>query len=207
MLRRAGATVRGLVLPAEKVADAGAVRYFKGDVRDKATLEPLFADTDGRDVVVIHTAGIVDIADKVSPAMYAVNVGGTRNITALCLEHRVSRLVYVSSVHAIPEKDGLQVLREVHHFSPDEVVGGYAKTKAEATQIVLDAAAAGRQVMQLFRQLHDEGRTIIMITHDVNIAANAQRIVHILDGRLWEGDPPPEGETAGAGAEGGGADV
>ena len=117
MLRRAGATVRGLVLPAEKVADAGAVRYFKGDVRDKATLEPLFADTDGRDVVVIHTAGIVDIADKVSPAMYAVNVGGTRNITALCLE--------------------------VHHFSPDEVVGGYAKTKAEATQIVLDAAAAG----------------------------------------------------------------
>lgn len=55
----------------------------------------------------------------------------------------MSRLVYVSSVHAIPEKDGLQVLREVHHFSPDEVVGGYAKTKAEATQIVLDAAAAG----------------------------------------------------------------
>ena len=70
MLRRAGAAVRGLVLPAEKVADAGAVRYFKGDVRDKASLEPLFADTDGRDVVVIHTAGIVDIADKVSPAMY-----------------------------------------------------------------------------------------------------------------------------------------
>lgn len=67
--------MRGLVLPAEKVADTGAVRYFKGDVRDKATLEPLFADTDGRDVVVIHTAGIVDIADKVSPAMYAVNVG------------------------------------------------------------------------------------------------------------------------------------
>ena len=128
MLRRAGAAVRGLVLPAEKVADTGTVRYFKGDVRDKASLEPLFADTDGRDVVVIHTAGIVDIADKVSPAMYAVNVGGTRNITALCLEHRVSRLVYVSSVHAIPEKDGLQVLREVHHFSPDEVVGGYAKT-------------------------------------------------------------------------------
>ena len=33
MLRRAGAAVRGLVLPAEKVADTGAVRYFKGDVR------------------------------------------------------------------------------------------------------------------------------------------------------------------------------
>ena len=45
----------------------------------------------------------------------------------------------------------------------------------------------GRQVMQLFRELNDEGRTIIMITHDVSIAANASRIVRILDGELSEG--------------------
>ena len=106
------------------------------------------------------------------------------------------------------------------HKHPSEMSGGQMQRVAIARALVnnpdilladeptgaLDQAT-GRQVMQLFRQLHDEGRTIIMITHDVNIAANAQRIVHILDGRLWEGDPPPEGETAGAGAEGGGADV
>ena len=45
----------------------------------------------------------------------------------------------------------------------------------------------GRQVMALFAELNAEGRTIIMITHDTNIAANAGRIVHIIDGELQEG--------------------
>ena len=45
----------------------------------------------------------------------------------------------------------------------------------------------GRQIMQLFRELNDEGRSIIMITHDMNIAANAKRVVHIIDGVLTEG--------------------
>ena len=45
----------------------------------------------------------------------------------------------------------------------------------------------GRQVMALFRELNDEGRTIIMITHDMNIAKNARRVVHIIDGILTEG--------------------
>ncbi|MBR3764880.1 MAG: ABC transporter ATP-binding protein [Clostridia bacterium] len=45
----------------------------------------------------------------------------------------------------------------------------------------------GKQVMQLFRSLNDEGRTVIMITHDMNVAANARRTVHIIDGELTEG--------------------
>ena len=47
--------------------------------------------------------------------------------------------------------------------------------------------ATGEQVMSLFRELHDEGRTIIMITHDLKIAQHASRIVSILDGELSEG--------------------
>ena len=45
----------------------------------------------------------------------------------------------------------------------------------------------GKQVMALFQALNDEGRTIIMITHDMNIAKNARRVVHIIDGELTEG--------------------
>ena len=45
----------------------------------------------------------------------------------------------------------------------------------------------GRQVMALFRELNEEGRTIVMITHDMNIAGNARRVVHIIDGELTEG--------------------
>ena len=45
----------------------------------------------------------------------------------------------------------------------------------------------GAQVMELFPELNNEGRTIIMITHDAKIASHANRIVRILDGNLLEG--------------------
>lgn len=45
----------------------------------------------------------------------------------------------------------------------------------------------GKQVMELFHTLNDEGRTIIMITHDAKIASHAKRIVRILDGNISEG--------------------
>jgi putative ABC transport system ATP-binding protein len=44
----------------------------------------------------------------------------------------------------------------------------------------------GIQVIELFEELNRDGRTIIMITHDSNIARHAGRIVHILDGNLSE---------------------
>ena len=44
----------------------------------------------------------------------------------------------------------------------------------------------GRQVMDLFKELHAEGRTIVMITHDEHIAKQANRIVRIFDGNIVE---------------------
>ena len=45
----------------------------------------------------------------------------------------------------------------------------------------------GRQVLDLFSDLNAQGHTIIMITHDINIARYGSRIVHLLDGVLSEG--------------------
>jgi putative ABC transport system ATP-binding protein len=44
----------------------------------------------------------------------------------------------------------------------------------------------GQQIMDLFHEINKEGKTIIMITHDKEIAKNASRIIHILDGQLRE---------------------
>ena len=49
-------------------------------------------------------------------------------------------------------------------------------------------SASGAQVMELFRQLHENGATIIMITHDAQVARQAQRIMTIRDGVLSGGD-------------------
>ncbi len=143
MLLHRGEQVRGLILPTEHGKDGENIRYRKGDVRKKESLRPLFENAEDAQLYVIHTAGIIDISENVSPQMYAVNVEGTKNILELCREYGVKRLLYVSSVHAIPEKTDLEVLGEVRHFSPELVVGGYAKTKAEATQAVLDEVQRG----------------------------------------------------------------
>lgn len=143
LLKNKGETVRGLVLPSEEAVSKGRLTYFKGDVRDKASMSVLFENAGDSEVYVIHTAGLIDITDNVSENMYQTNVIGTKNVIELCREYHVKRLVYVSSVHAIPEKGQLQVMKEVYDFSPDKVVGGYAKTKAEATGLVLQAAKEG----------------------------------------------------------------
>lgn len=141
-----GETVRGLILPGEAGLERSTVTYVRGDVRDKASLEPLFAGLSGGETVVIHCAGIISIAEHVTDAMAEVNVGGTQNVIDLCAAHQVRKLVYVSSVHAIPEGDRWHVIQEAERFSPDWVEGGYAKTKAAATQRVLDAGRAGLNV-------------------------------------------------------------
>ena len=46
----------------------------------------------------------------------------------------------------------------------------------------------GHQIMDLFHALNQEGHTIIMITHDVNIAKNARRVVNIIDGVMTEAE-------------------
>ncbi len=50
----------------------------------------------------------------------------------------------------------------------------------------------GLEIMELFAELHREGNTIVIITHDPNIAAKAQRVIHIEDGHVWEEGTPDD---------------
>ena len=144
LLRRTGAPVRALGLSGEPRNQASEqITYYTGDVRDPDSLRPLFEAGDPAETVVIHSAGIIDISGKLSPALRAVNVEGTRNLLELCQAYGVSRLVHVSSVHAIPELPEGDKIREISDFSPDKVNGAYAKSKAAATAAVLAAAEKG----------------------------------------------------------------
>jgi len=146
-----GCRVRGLLLPGEEpeVTFPG-LQYFHGDIRRPETLRALFEPVPGLGTTVMHTAALISIAEKMPPLLYEVNVGGVKNILRLCAEFRVSRLVQVSSVHAIPEPPRGQTITEPAFFSPDLVRGAYAKTKAEAAQAVLDSAAAGLDAVIVF---------------------------------------------------------
>ena len=84
---------------------------------------------------------------------------------------------------------------------PNQLSGGQQQRVAIARALVTEPTIlladeptgaldqkTGLQIMELFKGLHEEGKTIIMITHDINIARNASRIVSILDGNLSEGE-------------------
>jgi putative ABC transport system ATP-binding protein len=45
----------------------------------------------------------------------------------------------------------------------------------------------GIEILNLLKQLNEQGRTIILITHDLSVALQAQRIIHILDGKIVNG--------------------
>ncbi len=87
----------------------------------------------------------------------------------------------------------------MYHY-PNQLSGGQQQRVAIARALVGNPSIlladeptgaldqkTGKQVMALFQELNGEGRTIIMITHDMNIAAYAHRVVHIIDGVLTEG--------------------
>jgi len=90
-------------------------------------------------------------------------------------------------------------LSERMSFLPNQLSGGQKQRVAIARAMVnnpkilladeptgaLDSAS-GRQVLDLFQNLHEKGATILMITHDPNVAARAERIVEIRDGQLKE---------------------
>lgn len=87
------------------------------------------------------------------------------------------------------------------NFKPTQLSGGQKQRVAIARAMVnnpkilladeptgaLDSKS-GEQIMELFSSLNEEGVTIVMITHDPKIAANAKRIVRIIDGEIFENE-------------------
>lgn len=102
-------------------------------------------------------------------------------------------------VLAMIDKVGLS--QRMHH-KPNELSGGQRQRVAIARALVtapsliladeptgnLDSTTS-REIMRIFDSLHKEGCTIIIVTHEADIAAHCKRQVFISDGRLTEGKP------------------
>jgi putative ABC transport system ATP-binding protein len=86
------------------------------------------------------------------------------------------------------------------HHKPNELSGGQRQRVAVARALVSDPSIiladeptgnldskTGEEIMVLFNEIHDKGNTIILVTHEEYIAANAGRIIRLKDG-LVESD-------------------
>lgn len=122
------------------------------------------------------------------------------------LENVELPLIYSSASSAERRRRALSLLDQVglsdrtHHL-PNQLSGGQQQRVAIARALVTEPSVlladeptgaldqkTGAQVMDLFGAIHRDGRTVIMITHENDIARHAERIVTILDGLLTEHD-------------------
>ena len=146
VLQQRGEHVRILVRPGRSVSECSNVEICEGDISNRESLRTFFERGDYDYVSLVHCAAKITIASKHDPEVWNINVQGTDNVMCLARDTGVDRIVYVSSVHAIPERPAGETITEVSSFSPDKVHGQYAKSKAAAAQIVMNYASAGLNV-------------------------------------------------------------
>jgi len=88
-------------------------------------------------------------------------------------------------------------LEDRMHHKPNELSGGQRQRVAIARALVNDPSIiladeptgnldskSGVEILNIFNQLHDKGNTIILVTHEEEVAKNAKRMILILDGKV-----------------------
>ena len=117
-------------------------------------------------------------------------------------------LFYAGVSGAERRKRALEVLDEVgladrSHHRPNELSGGQQQRVAIARALINNPAVlladeptgnldtkTSADIMGLFDTLHQSGRTIIMVTHDENVANHARRVIRLLDGLIVADETP-----------------
>lgn len=130
-----------IILPGEDTfpLEGLEVQKVEGDVRDPDSLRRAFQGAD----MVFHCAGIISILPGQNQQLYQVNVLGTRNVVNVCLETKVKRLIYTSSIHALSEPTLGNVFNEARGFDPKNVLGEYSKSKTLGTLEVIKGIEKG----------------------------------------------------------------
>jgi dihydroflavonol-4-reductase len=143
-----GEPIRLFLQPQEKLFmfDGMAFELFFGDIRKEQDVRRAVNGCR----LVFHLAGLIDISPRRPYLLDEVNIGGTQHIVDACLDYHVQRLVYVSSVHALPDLPDNQLITEIRDFPVPNLLGPYARSKSTATASVYDGIRRGLDAVVVF---------------------------------------------------------
>jgi putative ABC transport system ATP-binding protein len=146
-------------------------------------------DDDGLAALRSRTIGFVFQSYNLLPRTTALD-----NVATPLLYQGIGRAERARRARAALERLGLGDRMD---HEPTELSGGQQQRVAVARALVTEPALiladeptgnldshAGADVIALLRELHAAGRTIVLITHDPEVAASADRQIHLLDGRI-----------------------
>ncbi|MBR0385465.1 MAG: NAD-dependent epimerase/dehydratase family protein [Erysipelotrichaceae bacterium] len=142
VLTEKGCKTRALVSPEDPNESRLPERceIFHGEFTDKSSMEEFFDCFSQDDICVIHCGEEVTPLNHFDQQIWDINVEGTKNILDMCRLYHARRLVFVSSVLALPQAQPNSIVCEADSYETDHVLGLYGKTKAAASQLVLQEA-------------------------------------------------------------------
>ncbi len=121
-----------------KIENLPIIKHI-GDITDLESTSLACKNMDA----VFHLAGKIEYKKSARESMYAVNVGGTKNVLTACHANDIRKLVYLSSVTAIGASLTPTPLNEDSSYDIANLHLGYFDTKHEAENLVLDAYKKG----------------------------------------------------------------
>lgn len=133
--------VRVFVLPGDSLESIAGldIDIVYGNILNPSSLSSAMQNVD----CVFHLAGMISILPGDADKLNLVNVEGTKNVLQTARNAAVNKFVYVSSIHALGAvKHGITI-DETIPFNPENVMGDYDKSKARASQLVVEAAKDG----------------------------------------------------------------
>ncbi len=154
---------------------------------------------DGVDIETLNDDELSEIRNKkIGFVFQAFNLlDGTT-----ALDNVLLPLVYADHYPAEAQDKAKKLLESVGlgdriHYKPNELSGGQHQRVAIARALINDPAIiladeptgnldseSVKEVMNIFKKLNSQGKTIVLITHDINIAQYAQRTVYLRDGKI-----------------------
>lgn len=125
--------------------DVGGVDVVRGDLRNVNDLRSAIEGCDA----IVHVAADYRLWVQDSEEMYAVNVGGTKELLRMARELGVKRVVYTSSVATMGFKTDGTIVDEETPVGLRNMIGHYKRSKFLAEQEAIQAAQSGQQVIIL----------------------------------------------------------